>query len=407
MARYTKELLKVLAPAISVARRTLAAMEEDDVPAPLRKVAKYSGKTLPPPLVRPLVDYLDADPEFRELVAEKGADELPEPAAAFLTRPDGWWSALAAAASAETAAAGAARLEEATREVARLERFAAEAKERAEQGRVEAARARTEARERVEAARERVRELAAAETVADRTDASRAATLEAELVDAIAAAAELRVVVEALRQRIRNLRKRPPSDPGGERGSLPAEPVARARALDQLLEMAAQGRSADVRNDAEAGRPHRRAFGLPAGIRPDSKEALAWLMTADPATVIVDGYNVLYRIQESGHPGGAARTRLEAALRRLHRQSTGRHSVIVVYDSALGGDRAAPVKANGLEVRFAPEGLLADEEIAELAASVSGPVVVVSSDREVRETVAATGAVALWSEAIVSLLSGA
>ena len=52
-------------------------------------------------------------------------------------------------------------------------------------------------------------------------------------------------------------------------------------------------------------------------------------------------------------------------------------------------------------VVFAEADRLADEEVVHLAAETAGPVVVVTSDREVRENAAFVGAAALWSEAFV------
>ena len=120
---------------------------------------------------------------------------------------------------------------------------------------------------------------------------------------------------------------------------------------------------------------------------------------------MVDGYNVLFRLADEAVISGGGRERLAAALRRLHRQSSGRHPVIVVYDSSLGGERSSS-RSGGLEVRFAAQDRLADDEIAEIAADASGRVVVVSSDREVRDRATAVGAVALWSETLLPLLRG-
>ena len=57
-----------------------------------------------------------------------------------------------------------------------------------------------------------------------------------------------------------------------------------------------------------------------------------------------------------------------------------------------------------MEIRFAADDRIADEEIVELAAELDD-VVVISSDREVREQAEAGGAVVLWSEALAQWLA--
>ena len=76
-----------------------------------------------------------------------------------------------------------------------------------------------------------------------------------------------------------------------------------------------------------------------------------------------------------------------------------KHRFVVVYDSTLPGARDARTSLGGVEVRFAVEERIADEEIVEMAAHIDR-VVVVSSDRAVRDGAEASGAVVLWSEAV-------
>ncbi len=402
MTVYSKDLLAALEPALRAARRVLADMEDDEIPAQLRKVAQSSARSLPPPLQRSLVAHIDTDDAFRSKVTAEAGDGLTDAATTFLERGTGWWASVVDDVAARTASHASDEVAQARQEVSRLERFVAEAKARAEAARAEADEERRTAKDRVAEARERVRELATAGKAASSEESDRLDALEEALAGRSKEEAELRGVIDALRQRIRRLRKSRPSEQSGRAGSLPTDPVARARALDHQHEVATRGvRAAAEPRQAEPVA----AFALPAGVRPDGEDALEWLLAAPRATVIVDGYNLLFRLAGDRPPSGQARTRLESALRNLHRRSASRHAVIVVYDSTLGGDRS-PTTAGGLEVRFAARDRLADEEITALAAGMSGPVVVVSSDREVREGAAHPGVVALWSEALVPMVSG-
>ena len=53
-----KHTLAVLDPIVEAAREVLADMERDDIPAGLRKVARSSARTLPPPFARSVVREL-------------------------------------------------------------------------------------------------------------------------------------------------------------------------------------------------------------------------------------------------------------------------------------------------------------------------------------------------------------
>jgi predicted RNA-binding protein with PIN domain len=76
---------------------------------------------------------------------------------------------------------------------------------------------------------------------------------------------------------------------------------------------------------------------------------------------------------------------------------------VVVFDSTLPGAREARSAIGGVEVRFAEDDRIADEEIIDAAAELSD-VVVISSDRAVREGAEERGAVVLWSEALTGWL---
>src|SRR6266508_2533753 len=130
----------------------------------------------------------------------------------------------------------------------------------------------------------------------------------------------------------------------------------------------------------------------PGRVAPADDPALLDELLALPQVhLIVDGYNVTKTAWPS-MPLHSQRQRLVTALGALVAQR--RTEVTVVFD---GAELSGPVKLNqprGVRVRFSPPGVIADDVIRQLvrAEPAGRPVVVVSSDREVSESVAAAGA---------------
>ena len=120
--------------------------------------------------------------------------------------------------------------------------------------------------------------------------------------------------------------------------------------------------------------------------------------------MVVDGYNVSYLLSESNFASRVARTHLNQELIRLRARTGALTRLVVVYDSSVDGPRDPTTKQNGIEVVFAPGDRLADEEVIALAGEMTGPVVVVSTDREVRDGAERLGALPLWSQALVQWL---
>ncbi|MEE9228465.1 MAG: NYN domain-containing protein, partial [Acidimicrobiia bacterium] len=130
------------------------------------------------------------------------------------------------------------------------------------------------------------------------------------------------------------------------------------------------------------------------------RNAVEWLLRQpQPFTMVVDGYNVAFQLV--GESTRAARDRVNEELSRLRLRTMTPTQVTVVYDSSVNSEVETAPGPGGIRVRFTREGHIADEEIAEIVSTLDGPVVVVSSDREVREGTAELGAVVLWSEALV------
>jgi predicted RNA-binding protein with PIN domain len=133
---------------------------------------------------------------------------------------------------------------------------------------------------------------------------------------------------------------------------------------------------------------------------PDDDPALLDELLALPQVhLIVDGYNVT-KTAWPNSPLHSQRQRLVTALGALVAQR--RIEVTVVFD---GAELSGPVRLNsprGVRVRFSPAGVIADEVIRQLvrAEPPGRPVVVVSSDREVAESIVAMGARALGATSL-------
>lgn len=104
--------------------------------------------------------------------------------------------------------------------------------------------------------------------------------------------------------------------------------------------------------------------------------------------VLVDGYNVTLRHRDHVDLE-AQRTWLVRTLATFVARVPIRP--VVVFDGAAAAARGVP-PARGVEVRFTPEGVIADDEIVLAVEATDEPVVVVTDDTELRARVAALGA---------------
>jgi predicted RNA-binding protein with PIN domain len=134
----------------------------------------------------------------------------------------------------------------------------------------------------------------------------------------------------------------------------------------------------------------------------DDPTAIEAMIRTPGLAVIVDGYNVSMLAWPEASPA-EQRDRLCDALAEF--QLRFRCEVTVVFDGAdVAGVR--PLRRRGLRVLFSAAGQDADEvvvsEVVFRLAEV--PVIVVSSDREVREAAQAEGATVLPSDALLQLM---
>jgi predicted RNA-binding protein with PIN domain len=439
----------LLAGYLDAALAALRTADPGELPGPLRQYQTWTPKRLRHPRVLGLVRRtLDLDHGFRAMVDERVLDE--EEALARLLRAGRHAEALASGETPEAvarvglalgrdgeaavgAAVAAAAAGQAMAEAAAVRSALAGA-----EGELDTARGRAEAeaagaraaREELRAAREELRRVERERrALADRVEG-----LERELTRSEAglrsakeeAAAEQRRLggrVAELQARLAESQRsyRALRRSAGQVDPVVAEAVgALERDLDALRRATGlagedgRGRASGgipgtiagrTGSGASARRPERRSpLPVPGGRGADDPETLATWMGADGVLVLVDGYNV------TKHPLGFPdrdledqRTLLLDLCRRLARRFGA--AVTVVFDGGTVGPLPTRLPLGPVEVVFTDAGRSADDEIVirTNAAPPDRPVVVVSSDNELRDRVAALGATVTRSPALLGL----
>lgn len=385
----------LLQPAVEAGRAALRAMDDEEVPAPLRRVAASSARRLPPPFAEALLAGLDGDDWLRARTLEEAAglddegDAAHAVSALFLRRPEGWRERVDAIVARRTAESERERRTAAENRVASLESRVAglEAELAAARSGIDSAF--EDGRSREIAAKERLEASLAG--LRRELDAARA-RLEAESLradrlaeDLAEADARIGVLRERAGRRRESDRPAPTTGPARFGGGTPIEA---ARALDQL----ASAMRPAARAEAASTVPE--TLALPVGVRPDRREAVSWLLeSARPVLLVIDGYNVAHDL--ASVPDRTTRERVNRAAGRIRRLADGPVRVVVVWDS----DREPGSSVDGVVwIRFVPH---ADDAIVEQVEEERGDVVVVTSDRELRERVERAGGLALWSSALL------
>ncbi|MEV4564857.1 NYN domain-containing protein [Nonomuraea sp. NPDC049419] len=420
---------------VDLASQVLGTMPAATIPPPLRGIAKFDPRKRAKLGGAPIAAQLENDKKFRELVAESVAAGWPElvtaladgnvppaadpvlvAAAAYLTRPPGWAEMIETARADLERSAVAAEGSEREEAVARLrEQLAAQktaAKEEADRLREQLKAARAEnsdlrrklhdARERAKAAVRRAEEMEHAAEEA-RTAASHAGS---------GAEAELR----RLRERLADVEKQLEASRRAAREGRSIED-ARIRVLLDALQDASAGlrrelalpttisRPADSVAAVTGERPNVR--GVPArALADDDPQLLDQLLALPQVHLIIDGYNVT----KTGYGTltlADQRTRLMNGLGGLVAQT--RVEVTVVFDGAELNAPVQVVAPRGVRVLFSAPGEIADDLIRQLvrAEPPGRAIAVVSSDREVAESVRRMGARPVPSGLLLRRLSRA
>ncbi|MDZ5442675.1 NYN domain-containing protein [Micromonospora sp. 4G57] len=419
---------------VALTAAVLPAMPTDEVPVPLRRVAKFAPNRRARLGAPAIAAQLTADPLFRQRVSARvltdagdlgaavvegtapaAADPVEVAALAYLARPRGWRELIEASGAAVRAEADSAVVAELVREAeqraTRAEHDRAVARVEAEKLRDELARVREELGQLREESRQlsrtlretQARERRANELLAtERGRATRAAAdAEAELRRARARLAEAESAAGAARATAKEARS---VDEARlwlllETIGQAAVGLRRELALDPVEKL-----PADFVADAFADQSATTPAGAAARARDtDDPARLDQLLALPRAHLVVDGYNVTKR--------GFGEMSLEQQRKRLITglggiaAQTG-DEITVVFD---GAERmhGLPPTPRGVRVLFSRKGETADELIRRLvrAEPTGRPVVVISSDREVADGVRRHGAYPLGADSLLRRLA--
>jgi hypothetical protein len=422
-------LAAVLELAVIVAQAGLRTVPPLDPPVPLKPFLGFTHR-VPGPALRAARRVLDDDPDYRERVLVVATDELVgEAGMQFLKRPEGWDARIeelraqrspadedpgtsrnqrqlerrlsgaeAALVRSEEAlakvraelAASQAALTDERRQRARLASEVEQLTARLGASEAEVDRVRLQLRASLEDARQASSLLAdqAAELEVLRTDAVRRGALDDALAETAAA-------VDRVAATLRDIRS---GDGFGHSGrSAPGD--------DQR----GTSRGATLPKWVRLARPpgRRSPIPLPGGVFDDSPEAADHLLRTEGVLLLVDGYNVAKWKWADVAPADL-RQRLLAMVSQVA-QRTGARAHIV-FDGAF--TEAVSAVAGGsarVRVSFTTADVEADDAILELVAAAppEQPVVVVSSDRRVRDGAIALGVNAVPTPAFVAACASA
>ena len=398
---------------VALASAALSGLPLDEVPLPLRRLAKFAPNRRARLAGSAIAAQLAGDPLFRQRVSGRvleeaadlgtavlegacpaAADPVEVAAIAYLARPPGWLEMVEAAGEIVRAETDSAAVAESLREADKLRDELARLRE-------EAAGLREENRTLGRSVRElQAKEKRASELVA--TEKGRLARAladhDAELRRLRARLAEAEATAGANRQNAKEARQ-----VDDARLWLLLETIGQA-AVGLRRELALEPSHllpADVVAAESAARPGaetNRARALDA----DDPARLDQLLALPKAHLVVDGYNVT----KTGYPDVSLeqqRSRLVSGLGGIAAQTGA--EVTVVFD---GAERVVglPPTPRGVRVLFSRKGETADELIRRLvrAEPAGRPIVVISSDREVADGVRRHGAYPLGSLTLIRRL---
>ncbi len=394
-----RDVVKYLRPVVECARDELSDMDADEVPSALRKIARSSARTLPPPFARSVVQRIIDDATFREAVGERylsGASVDPA-LILFLSDPQSGLESIAAAVEVSRDEKETERLEAATRRVETLVGQLSEARTRADDAQKrhleELESTRSSESEGLSRAVARITELRG--VVSDR---------DSEVVELGETVADLRDELKQALTRIDHLtdriRRRAGSIETVSHSPMaavtPSDPIAHARWLDDLERSARPFRSSTDRGRSVEPSG---ALVLPVGVPAESSDMIASLLAQSPRKIIIDGYNVAGEIYGEGFSTRIARDDVVDRAGRLARRSEA--EVLVVFDGAQEGEGDGFRSSAGVSVRFS-RGETADDMIVDVVHASPERTVVITSDRELAERCSIDGCVPVLASAFVS-----
>lgn len=419
----------VRARVVGLTSDALEALSPDTVPPAVRPVMRFArqrrARLAGTTIATALLDDSFRDriatqvrPEYADLLAamEQGTPTAVDPvdvaAVAFLVRPARWQEAVAAEVDRVRREADTAALDGSA-----IERL----RHQLEESRAETRTVRTRLREQLASVKSQntdlrrklaVERARAKEAGAQAEAATRA--LEGSREESRATLAEARAETRRLRSRVEGVEERARADRTSGREDRVSEAV-RARLLLDTLLSAAQGLRRELAlppvdvlpADAVATAAQAQAGGTPVRARADTDPSLLEHLLALPrAHLLVDGYNVTMN-GWSGMPLDAQRARLVRELAPMAARSGA--EITVVFDGADLAVRPVVASPRGVRVIFSPAGISADDVLGDLtrAEPEGRPIVVVSSDNEIRAAVTSAGARSLPSATLLALLARA
>lgn len=394
--------LMVLTNVIAVARRELADRDDKEIPARLRKVARYSGKRLPPPFARSVLKEIRESDGFRSSVQERWDEEdLDDPIGkSFLTDPGAGLKEVNGEAERRTVSDQAAELNRSRRAEARLEEQLEESKRRLVEANDMHTVALANQRSADAASRESLErsvkglEKRAADDASVRDSLTH--TIDSLKSDADDLRERLDRSVAKSRKKVQRDKESDEETNAGRLMSPPSDPIRLAAWLDEVQR--AQRSFREARSlDVEAPVADPPLF-LPDGLLQDTAESLTALIDQRPDVIYIDGYNVAALLVEE-FSSASARTTVVAKADRLALASKAR--IVVVFDAVGVEGRVSAPTAGPSEVRFAHE-QIADDEIVEMILADPSRAVVITSDRELSNRCLTRGCVTVWSEAFVA-----
>ncbi|MEW2132851.1 NYN domain-containing protein [Streptomyces sp. NPDC005435] len=404
-----------------------------ELPAQLRQYARFAPNRRAKFAGNAMAAALETDRLFRQRVGERyretqpelsgaldsgspppAADPLDVAAAAYVLRPAGWVK-LVTAAGEEAQRADAERADEESR--AELERLREELAHAREHTRTETERLRTELDSARKESESLHRKLRSALSDVKRGEAA----LRKARTEMDTARAEAQAQVSAAESESRRLKARLGEAEAAleatRRAAREGRSVEDMRVrllLDTVLE-SAQGLRRELALPPVSVRPAETVDAVEPGRMTPKDIAARALSEHDPAILdqllalpqahlVVDGYNVT----KTGYPQmplEKQRLRLLGQLSALAAQTGA--EVTCVFD---GAELAAPVllaPPRGVRVLFSKPGVTADELIRQLvrAEPPGRPVIVASTDREVADGVARSGARPVASAVLLKRLS--
>jgi predicted RNA-binding protein with PIN domain len=410
---------------LALAAAALGRLPADEVPPPLRAAARFTPAKRARLAGTALAAALAGDTAFRLRAAEEAerespaaveaaragevpaaADPVEVAAAAYLLRPEGWPAVLGRArealAAAEERARARVRDDELDRLRAELAAARAVEREQADRARVAADSARAE----LDTVRRQLREQTGRRRTAERARAVAEEALAEQRRRAATDDARAQAEIRRLRQRLAEAED---AVEAARRAAREARQADEAR-LWLLLDTAAGAVQGLRRELALAPTEERPADAVGAATpgpdvlsaRGDDPEMIDRLLGLPRVHLVVDGYNVT----KTGYgelPLAAQRSRLIQGLGALAARTGA--EVSAVFDGAARPP-AMPPAPRGVRVLFSAAGEPADDVIRRLVAAepAGRPVVVVTSDREVAEDVARSGAYTVGSPLLLRRL---